>query len=360
MPALDRWEQGSEFHWPQYGRTAPDITSWSNASWWGSGRDAFRALLSYGEMTRGWRRLWLPAYFCQEIVAAFASTGIALKVYPDGPQQASPDLDQLKWQTGDVMLRCNYFGLRMLPSARGLQTNGITVIDDHTHDPWSESALTSDADWCVASLRKTLPVPDGGILWSPLNHASPPDISPTSERQRASLEKMAAMTLKALYLNRHCIEKETFRRLEFSGESHIASGHVSGMPDWTRNLIETFPIRAWRDHRRRNHQVLTMALSNSPWLTVLKPDGHDSVPFSGIVVFDTHARREFVRRMLIEKCVYPAVLWPLDSPGVPDIDARSINFSMRMLSIHCDMRYDDSDMLRVASLIRQFGDEYVG
>jgi hypothetical protein len=40
------------------------------------------------------------------------------------------------------------------------------LVEDHSHDPFSPWAVGSSADYAFCSLRKTLPVPDGGLLWS--------------------------------------------------------------------------------------------------------------------------------------------------------------------------------------------------
>ncbi len=353
---FERWEQGSEFHWLAYPCREVSTELWlQTMSWWGSGRDALRALLVYGRATRGWQRLWIPAYFCQEVAAALQTTGVFLAAYSDGPQQPEPDLGALPLRPGDVVLRVNFFGLRVLPSAALLRTAGVEVIDDYTHDPWSDSATSSDADWCAASLRKTLPIPDGGALWSPVGNALPPMAEPTSERRTASLEKLAAMLLKGLYLERQAIEKETYRRLALHGEEHIASGEISGMPEWTRALVGTFPLEAWRARRRQNYFVLKEALTNLDWLTVLPPYAAEVCPFSVVLVLDSAARRAWLRQKLIEARVYPAILWPLEAPVVQGIGAEFVDFSRRMLSVHCDMRYGEQDMLQIAELVHQYG-----
>ena len=359
MLATDRWEQGSEFHWPAALLQTAAADRWPKVStFWGSGRDALRALLLHGKQTRGWRRLWIPAYFCQEVVEALQSTSILLTVYSDGPQCAEPSTAALEFQPGDTILRVNFFGLRNLPSAAALRAQRVEVIDDHTHDPWSISSSESDADWCLASLRKTLPIPDGGVLWSPVGHRLPSLAPVTPERRLASLEKLAAMLLKELYLNGQLAAKQAFRQLALSGEAHIASGDVSAMPGWTRDLLSIFPVEEWRNMRHHNFMVLLDALAALPWLEVLKPFQAQACPFSAVLLFDSSERRSFVRRKLIEARAYPTVLWPLDAPVVAGIGEEFRDFSTRMLSIHCDMRYDEADLLHVAELIKQFGADY--
>lgn len=62
----------------------------------------------------------------------------------------------------------NYFGLR---TSRSNQSLPIPVIEDHSHDLLGRWPLYSDADWCIASIRKTLPTIEGGMVWSPKNIA---------------------------------------------------------------------------------------------------------------------------------------------------------------------------------------------
>jgi dTDP-4-amino-4,6-dideoxygalactose transaminase len=128
------------------------------------------------------------------------------------------------------------------------------------------------------------------------------------------------------------------------------------MPDWTRELIKTFPAHVWRRQRRRNCQTLVDALIGVDWLTTLKPDNDDHVSFSAIVLFDTSGRRDLIRRKLIEEKIYPAVLWSLDAPVVSGIDPKYIDFGARMLSFHCDMRYQEVDLLQTSSVIKRLGE----
>jgi hypothetical protein len=356
----DRWEFGSEFHWMPTPRRASEETPWSEAgNLYGSGRDALRALLAWGRSERGWRRVWVPSYYCQDVVAVIPPTGVEAAVYRDGPLDAGVGPGPLETGPGDVLLRVNYFGLRAGPP-KPAGPMRCEVIEDHSHDPWSGWAWRSDADWCFASLRKTLPVPDGGALWSPAGHPLPPAAPPTSERRSASAEKWAAMALKRFYLSGRPVEKEAFRRLAVDGERRIASGAVSGMPARTKDRVTAFPISAWRRRRKHNHKLMTGSLHGLDWLTVLRAGpGTGASPFSAVLVFESEALRSHVRRRLIEARVYPAVLWPLDEPVLDGIPEGQRDLSRRLLSIPCDMRYDEPDVLRVGSLIRRSGEEFL-
>lgn len=354
------WEQGSDFHWMTYQKEVLKLLPWANECiCGGSGRDLFRLLLKHGMQTYDWRRLWIPAYFCKEVTSAILETGIDVAVYPYGPADEGSPLEKIDFLQHDVILVINFFGISKRIKYRSDQRKTITIIEDHTHDPWSNWSYKSDADWCIASLRKVLPLPDGGVLWSPLHHQLPSAVSVTNERRNASLKKIAGMSLKALYINGHDIEKNVFRELLTSGEEDNAVGNISGMSDWAKSMLPTFPIDSWREKRRINHRCLFTNLSGLSWLSVLgEVCNEDICPFSVVLIFDTSERRNFVNERLIQSRIYPAILWPLEKPVIDGIPDRYVDLSRRMLSIHCDMRYDERDMIYVGKQIRKFGHEY--
>jgi hypothetical protein len=307
---------------------------------------------------RGWRRLWVPSYFCQLVVSSLLSTGIPIKTYPSRPGEDGWEALVPSLRAGDAVLRINYFGLQGKPVGTGPIPDGIDIIENHTHDPWSSWAEQSDADWCVASFRKTLPLPDGGALWSPRGHPLPAELAPTSDHCRISLEKLASMVMKGMYLQGHTIRKEVYRSLSHGAESEFAQGNLSGMPAWTRELLQALPFREWREHRARNHRALYKALSATPWVRMPRArDGEGSVPFGAVLCFDTARRRAHVQGKLIEEGVYPAVLWPLEQLSIRGVTDSDVEWSRRMLFIHCDVRYDTADMEFIASMVGRFGDE---
>lgn len=323
----------------------------------GCARHALKRLLKHGSVTRDWKRLWIPSYFCQEVLSSLLSGDIELSLYPDCPSDDSPQLDRIETRPGDVVLLVNFFGLRTKGSINRAYLRNMEVIEDHSHDPWSDWAMTSNADWCIASLRKTLPLPEGGVLWSSAGHELPAAVPATAAHQRASLEKFTAMVLKGLYLEGYPVEKDTYLRLLLSGEHLLGEGEVSGMLDWTKSLLSSFPAAKWRNLRRRNHHVLSAELLNLTGVEVLQPrNGSDTCPFSGILVFDSPQKRSSMREKLIASRVYPAILWPLEKPPIEGVSQREQDFSHRMLSIHCDMRYDETDMRYVTSLIKKYGE----
>ena len=187
----DRWEQGSEFHLMDYRSQYVPKNPWDNdCLFMGAGRDAICILLRHGIHQRGWLRFWIPGYLCPEIAQSIVSTGITVMVYDNNPFRVFDEWDRLTLQKGDAIFVVNYFGIGVQPDLTNINSNKVEIVEDHTHDPWSDWSWSSKADWCIASLRKTLPIPDGGVLWSPRSHTLPSTVVFTTERKIASLEMM--------------------------------------------------------------------------------------------------------------------------------------------------------------------------
>ena len=345
----DRWEQGSEFSLVEHGAGgSPDLPS--GVGRYGCGRDALRALLRHGAETLGWKAVWAPSYFCQTVLRDVKAEGVEVRSYPDGPLDPSDAPIEIPGNEPGAVLTLNPFGLRA--RARPVVARaGRWIVEDHSHDPWSPLVAASEADAGLVSLRKTVPIPDGGLLWSPRGHALPPAPEPTAVRTGASQEKLAGMALKSRYLAGGDVEKETFRRFQTSGEARIASGPVSGMPHHTRALLDAFPAGAWRERRRENHARLAGRLRGLDGLRVLEPEDASCAPFMGVVVCATAELREALRRGLVQARVYPAVLWSLEGPEVDGIREIDLDLSRRSLAIHCDGRYGAADMDRVGEAV---------
>lgn len=352
-------EYGAFLHWFSFDPPAVPVSHpWGDdCVLFGSGVDAFRSLLEHGRSTRGWQRLWAPSYFCQEVMRSLLTAGLQVLLYDYGPEDTCPLGARIRAEPGDVVLRMNFFGLHDRLSTDGIDRNCVEILDDHTHDPWSDWAYTGDADWCVVSPRKTLPLPGGGVLWSPRRHPLPAPSPVSDVRRAATFEKLTAMVLKGLYLQGYPLDREIHWRLNTAAEDHMSSGEVSGIPEWIRDLLKCFPVEEWRERRRNNCRGVSNVLKGLPWLKVLEADGGGGTcQFSGVVLFDSEKRRDFVRQELIDRRIFLPVLWKLDDAPIPGIPEEHRRFSKTLLCIPCDARYDQATIEKVSGLIRDIGD----
>ncbi len=338
------WELGSEFHWQEFPPAA--AVPWPRpAVWYALGRHAVSALIAKLRT----RRLWLPDFFCCETLPHFRAAA-ELRFYADDPRWPQPRWETLRPGKRDLVLAVNYFGGREGAGWREWQRRtGCLLLEDHSHDPGSPWAAHSTADYAFCSVRKTLPVPDGGMLWSPRGRALPP--APAGEGALGASLKLAAMVLKAAYLAGSVpLEiKAEYRRLQREGERMLAAAPVAPPSAYTRQYaVAGGAPRSWRRRRERNARALLAAMQDRG---PAEPLFHDwprgSAPLCLPLVFRSPASREQWRRRLLAHNIYCAVHWPAPSraPG------RVRELAARILSIPCDHRYDRADMARIAAVL---------
>ena len=290
-----------------------------------------------------WKRLWVPEYFCYDVLSSLEQNGVNWQSYRDYPlANESEIVRSLPFEEGDALLRMNYFGLRSRRSNHGIP---VPVVEDHTHDLIGDWAINSDADWCIASLRKTLPLAEGGMLWSPkgLKLQEPPQI--VSENTDLASSRWEAMRKKTLYLNDKIEDKSEFRSVFLSTEEQFDVMSVSSIDKETLDYLSRFDVEQWYGRKKNNREVLVESFSNIS--IVLEPEGPVCNPFSLTLLFDSESARNDFRKYLINSCVYPAILWNVPENASPEVN----DFSKRMLSVHCDGRYNSNDMMQLRDII---------
>lgn len=334
------YEQGSDYHFLT--NLPVGSNSFLNAyafNHYANGRQAITSLIRYNN----WKRIWLPEYFCYDVVKVIKDTPIDVVFYPDGPQLNDIKIiSEINFKHGDVLLRMNFFGLR---GFRDNQNIPIPVIEDHSHDLIGEWAKNSKADWCICSLRKSLPLPEGGILWSPKGYKLPPSPSRTVENDILSLKRINAMLLKTLYLNELNINKEDFRKLYIETESEFDSLPLSEMSSESLSILSKIDVEIFLQNKKSNWEVLYSLLSDK--IEVLIPESKNCYPFSFILKLKNEIERENLRAKLINSMIYPAILWSIPV-GQSDYIR---NISNSLLSIHCDARYNKKEIDLLANKI---------
>ena len=297
--------------------------------------------------SQGWQRLWVPEYFCYDVIASLKEAGLELRYYADWPGKDDGDNenenDNLDLRQGDAILRVNYFGMR---SYRGVEKLRVPVVEDHTHDLIGGWAMNSHADWCIASLRKTLPIPEGGMLWSPVGLRLPEMPERSEENERIAAIRWEAMRLKARYLAGEDVEKATFRAGFVDTEEYFDRAEVCALDAESQKYLREFDIRDWYNRKRQNWELLRDIRKEG--VRLVRPESIGCYPFSLVLLFDSLDERERVRKELIAHQIYPAVLWTI--PHCP-ADGEIFTFSRGMLSIHCDGRYTEEEILQMKRIL---------
>ena len=329
-------EFGSDFQLIEYPKGYSIVDIYKNANFYLDGRQAIIDLVKHNR----WRQLWVPTYYCHDFLKD-VSEWIPIRYYDTTPE-SNCDISKYDISEHDAIVVMNYFGQSQKPL---LNTKAI-VIEDHSHDLISNWAKLSNAHWCFGSLRKTLPIADGGILWSPRSLPLPPIPNWTIEGNHWAETRYYAMELKSSYLNGNQVDKEVFRRIYIDSEEMLSMMPISGISKRSYSIVAELDIEKWYEHKRSNwtYMLNHLHLNNNidVWSNQVA-----TTPFSVILKCKTQTIRDELRNKLIKQSVYPAILW--DIPHKDFVAAR--NFSQTMLSIHCDGRYKLDEIEKLIAII---------
>lgn len=294
----------------------------------------------------GWKRLWMPDYFCYDVIETIKEqTGIEVALYTDNPL-VEGKVESLPFAEGDVLLRMNYFGMRNIRRNNNIP---VPVIEDHSHDPFGHWALYSDADWCISSIRKSLPLPEGGMMWSPKGHKLSIGIDSSDENEEIAAIRWEGMEMKAQYMKGEDVCKESFRKKYTETEDWFDRAEPTLIDERSRRVVsEELNINSWQGAKHRNWKLLK-SLVNRERCEVIVPEDESCTMFSLVLLMESKEHRDIVRKNLIDNSVYPAILW--DVPETASVGSK--DFSQRMLSIHCDGRYSEEDIRQLAGILNE-------
>jgi hypothetical protein len=349
------WEVGSEFHWDAAalvsGEPPDGRPGWlpSPHALFATGCGALAALLRL-LAPRG--RLHLPSYFCMGVAEALAAH-VAPAWYRHLPDGQGPRLETLRAVPGDVVLAQNLFGRDSAePWAAWASAHpGVTVVEDHTHDPVSTWARSSSASYCLASLRKTLPVPDGALLWSPRGLDLP--VPAGGESVGAAL-KLTAMILKAAWLSGQAVPKPTFRALQQAGERALlcSAAPAATMTRAVLPLVDVWRLRSARTHNAR--QLIAALPTRTDTWRVLGDARADTAPFHVQLLCPCESTREALLAHLRQNRIFAPVHWPQPRTQIWSGDDAAADHASRILTIPVDHRYQAADVWKIAMVLQRF------
>jgi len=347
---MTHWEVGSEFHWMNYPKGK--YISWpSPCRWYATGRDAFLSLWDKVGLKSS-KIVFVPEYFCPQVLSYWIQNGVRVRSYLDNPLLPHPDWASIDCSSGDMVLALNFFGVRAgNPWIKWKKENEkVVLVEDHTHDPFSEWVRNSKADYAFASVRKILPIPDGAILWSPRGRILPS--SYLEDVSSGSALKLAAMIMKHDFLKQDISNlrlKEAYRDFQEKGEKIYSTYPRVPLSPWSRFLVSHgYPVE-WRVKREKNVLFFLRLLTNKtafvkPLFTTW-PSNH--CPFNAVLLLSTKKVRDNLRKNLIKNNIYPAIHWQRNKFS----SKRSLDISTKIITIPVDHRYSSTDMGRIVRTI---------
>lgn len=307
-----------------------------------TGRHALKFVIDSIAKKQNPGTIWLPEYYCQHVTGWMKRNYNNIKVYKTDPKN-KVFLNTGFTKKNDILIINNFWGVYTAKLQH--DTSSLTVIEDHSHGWLSPHCLNSSADYCIASLRKSVPVPLGGIAWRPdgqkMDDLKAVENSLFSELWEMILE---AQHLKSRYINAHeplKEEKQKFLELVSRAETLMNGNHdLFKLEEAHKGLIKKYAAVNYLSYKVENLSYLKSLLNVNNSFKLVAP--HDTS--FGLTLF-VKSEKEMLtlRTYLVGHDIYPSLLWPDNNPTYG-----------YYLNIHLDYRYGSDEMEYIAEKLNTF------
>jgi hypothetical protein len=279
--------------------------------------------------------VWLPSYFCGVVLEAFSGSNLLLNFYAiDEDLNISDDAWIATVQPGDMVIFIDYFGFNAWePYGMRVKERRAWVVEDACQ-AMLNTRFSSHADYVIASPRKFVGVPEGGILLAQHGASLPSEkLSPAPPQWR--LGSLKASQLRAEF-DRHGGDRkwfELFRATDPNGPTEPCP-----MSELSSLLLDhAVDYQGIAADRRRNFSRLAVAL---PGFALFREISDDAVPLG----FPVRLReRDRVRQGLFDHEIFPPVHWPIEGV-VPAEFESSHRLAAEIMTLPCDQRYSLAEM----------------
>jgi len=316
-----------------------------------SGRDALKTVAREFEPAV----VLMPALACDSMITPFELYGHSVKYYRL-KRDYSIDLEFLNQLLdklcGTVLfLFMDYFGNKSLydEELATLRNNykSLVFIEDRTHNLFAKNNRKFKSDYLVASLRKWIDIPDGGLLWT--------------EKSLKKVEFNTDLEFSETRLKAQCM-RNTFLQTNDSGLKKAYRKILSTVTD----TIDADPLPGLMSRyaydkacRENIDEIINIRQKNALALIDELSDFHFVQNGAGrgdVYVAVLIENRDIVQKKLAEIGIFCTIIWPLND------EQRSVcsvarDTEAKMLTIYCDQRYTVDDMKYVASCIRRMCNE---
>ncbi|SEL71736.1 hypothetical protein SAMN04488008_1055 [Maribacter orientalis] len=292
--------------------------------------------------------IWLPEYYCPYVKNWLEQEFSAIKYYDIDPFDADAQIDWSPFSSSDLVIANNFWGLKENVLPEGERP---IVIEDHSHGWLSKGCIESNADFCIASLRKTLPIPLGGIAWKPImGNCDIPLKSLKDTSIDTEINPMLkswdlienAMKTKATCTNEE--EKIDFLLNNSQGETLLRNTQeIVPLLKRHEDVICSNLFKDFNAYKRANLNFILKTLESSQIFKVITRD--KNIPFGLLLAFKDWGLFTNFKQFLITNMIYPAELWPQNRI------AQEYKF---LLNIHLDFRYNEEDLEYMSNTINQW------
>ena len=330
-----------------------------NTDYYDSGRGAIAAAIKSIETKDPGiaKRCILPIYTCETVIQPFEGSGWDIRYY-EVNRDLEPDGESItaliEGYGPSVILLHPYYGTDTVQNVYGClerisPDRRPVVIEDMTQALFMTPDAVKRAEYVVGSIRKWLPVPDGGYCIS----AFPLPEGVTGDGKFAT-ERLDAMKEKELYfLGADGADKAHFLHTNREAEDARCSDRESApaMSEETADMASGIDISYIMDRRKENARIVDTALSGLKRVHKILDMQSGQAPLYYPVYADD---REDLQRYLQEHDIYAPVLWPVYEAVEKDLTPGAGYIYEHLLALPCDQRYDKRYMDRMTDIIRKY------
>ena len=295
----------------------------------------------------------LPSYCCHTMIEPFLKNGIKVRfydVYFDECTGLSADIPEP--YENEIFYFMRYFGYKKIHGvcAEQIRKNWDFIIEDKTHS-WLLPEKESISDYSFASYRKWFGVSGIALAEKMSGNFSAP-LTYKNNACYCELREKAA-NLKKEFISGNPVDKNEFLHKFNEAENMLEKDYEDYAPTIQAfNQLLSIDTDALKEKRRANASVLLERLNKTDGIRLLFNDIEtNDVPLFVPVLLQTE--RNDLRRFLTENKIYCPVHWPLSFLH-EGISERAKTIYGQELSLVCDQRYSEEDMLKIAVKIKEF------
>ena len=239
-------------------------------------------------------KILLPSYLCRDVIEVFEAAGVTVEYYSID-QTCQFDIQQLEDQIDSdtrLVYVVHYFGFPQNTEEvrRITRRRSVHLVEDCAHSlfgRYQNRWLGEFSDAAIFSIRKVLPVPDGGALLVNNPSIKPPPVNRV-HRQKEFF-RTAKLLSKGLLWYLQCHPSPILRRLASNEPESVEKGNLSTkfdgcsrmMSDISWKVMKNCEIQTVTSIRRRNFEFYLKSLAGAPFIDSLYTRlPEEVVPFS--------------------------------------------------------------------------------
>lgn len=329
----------------------------SDTKYFVSGRTALDFIIQDIIKTKKLERVHVPSFCCYSMIEPFFRHGLHVIFYDVYCENGILKAELPLLSQEEVFFYINYFGYKnqCIGDLDKVEKNGCVIIEDATHSWLSdEEKMHSSVDYQFVSYRK----------WSGFSGISVARKATGKfniEYKKQEYECYDDLRRKAQYKKKRFIEFTEGEKIEFLQKFEEAEGLLE--KDYINYTPSNESIKAFmcldrfliKEKRRINAQVVLDGIKQLKEITpVFKKLEIEDVPLCVPILLDASIRDDF-RKYLISEKIYCPIHWPLSELHV-NISDRAKSLYRRELSLVCDQRYGEADMMRLLGCVRKYFD----